>query len=46
MKRFKASLVTFFGVDFNLLSCDLDNYTFEVLYSVVFYWLYEKKTKL
>ena len=31
-ERFKVISVPFFIVDFNLLSCQLDNFTFNVLY--------------
>ena len=36
-KRFKVTLVPFFIADFNLLSRELDNFTFNVLYWVFFY---------
>ena len=32
LKRFKVILVPFFYCIFNLLSCELDNFTFKVLY--------------
>ena len=32
IKRFKVTLVPFFIPDFNLLSCELDNFTFKQLY--------------
>ena len=35
---FKVTSVPFFDLDFNWLSCELDNFTFEVLYWVIFYW--------
>ena len=31
-ERFKVTLVQFFIADFNLLSCESDNFTFNVLY--------------
>ena len=31
-ERFKVTSVLFFIPDFNLLSCELDNFTFKVLY--------------
>ena len=31
-KSFKVTSVPFFIPDFNLLSCELDNFTFKVLY--------------
>ena len=31
-ERFKLTSVQFFALDFNLLSCELDNFTFKVLY--------------
>ena len=31
-ERFKLTSVQFFTLDFNLLSCELDNFTFKVLY--------------
>ena len=31
-ERFKVTLVTFFIADFNFLSCELDNFTFKVLF--------------
>ena len=36
---------TNFIPDFKLLSCELDNYTFKVLYLVVLYWYYIKENK-
>ena len=35
-ERFKVASVPFFIADFNLLSCKLDNFTFNVLYWVIF----------
>ena len=35
-ERFKVTPVPFFTADFNLLSCKLDNFTFSVLYWVIF----------
>ena len=34
---FKVTSVLFFIPDFNLLSCELDNITFKVLYRVILY---------
>ena len=31
-ERFKVTSVPFFNADFNLLNCELDNFTFNVLY--------------
>ena len=31
-ERFKVTSVQFFIADFNLLSCELDNFTFNVLF--------------
>ena len=36
-ERFKVTSVQFFIPDFNLLSCELDNFTIKVLYSVILY---------
>ena len=36
-ERFKVTSVSFLISDFNLLSCELDNVTFNMLYSVIFY---------
>ena len=36
-ERFKITLVSFFIADFNLLSCELDKFTFNALYSVILY---------
>ena len=36
-KRFKVISVPFFIEDFNLTSCELDNFTFNLLYWVVSY---------
>ena len=43
-ERFKVTLVLFFFfiADFNLLSCELDHFTFKVLYLVILYYI---KTK-
>ena len=35
-------LVQYFITDFNVLSCELDNFTFKLLYWVIFYWYYIK----
>ena len=35
-ERFQVTSVPFFIADFNLLSCELDNFTFEVLYWFTF----------
>ena len=34
-EKFKATSMPFFIPDFNLLSCELDNFTFKLLYSVI-----------
>ena len=39
---FKVTSVPFFIPDFTLLSCELDNYTFKVLYWVILHWYYIK----
>ena len=39
---FKVTSVLFFIPDFNLLSYNLDNITFNVLYWVILYWCYIK----
>ena len=39
---FKATSVPFFISVFNLLICELDNFTFKVLYKVTLYWYYIK----
>ena len=31
-ERFKITSISFFIADFNLLSCELDNFTFNVFY--------------
>ena len=36
-ERFKVTSVPFFVADFNLLGCELDSFTFNVLYWVIFY---------
>ena len=36
----------FVFADFNLSSCELDNFTFKVLYWVILYWYYIKVEKL
>ena len=41
-ERFKITSVRFFFSVFNLLSCELDNVTFKVLYWDVLYWCYIK----
>ena len=40
-KRFKVTLVPFFIADFNLLVCELDKFTFKVLY-----WSFYIKAKI
>ena len=35
-ERFRVTPVPFFIADFNLLSCELGNYTFNVLYGAIF----------
>ena len=35
-ERFQVPLLPFFIADFNLLSCELDNFIFNVLYWVIF----------
>ena len=37
VEKFKVTSVPFFIPDFDLLSCKLDNFTFNVLYWVIFY---------
>ena len=37
--RFKVISVSFFIPDFNLLSCELDNFTFKV-FRIILYWYY------
>ena len=41
-KRFKVTSVSSFIPDFNLLSCDLDSFTFKVFYWVILNWYYIK----
>ena len=41
-KRFKVAWVPFFILDFNLLSCELDNSIFKVLYLVILCWCFIK----
>ena len=41
-ERFKVTAVLFFVADLNLLSCELDNFTFNVLYWVISFYI---KTK-
>ena len=41
-ENFRVISLPFFMPNFNLLSCDLDNSTFKVLYWVVLYWYYIK----
>ena len=41
-ERFKVTSVLFFILDFNLLSCELENFTFQVLYWVFFYGYHMK----
>ena len=36
-ERFKVTSVPFFIPDFNLLSCEFDNFIFNVLYWVILY---------
>ena len=36
-KIFKVTLVSFFIPDFDLLGCELDNFTFKLLYSAILY---------
>ena len=36
-ERFEVTSVPIFIVDFNLLSCRLDNFSFQVLYLVILY---------
>ena len=38
-EKFKETSVPFFISDFNLLSCELDNCTFKVLYRVILYYI-------
>ena len=35
-ERFKVTSVPFFISDFNLLNCELDNFTLSLLYSVIY----------
>ena len=41
-ERFRVTLLQFFIQDFNLLSCELDNFTLKVLYFVILYIYYIK----
>ena len=41
-ERFKVTSVSFLISDFNLLSCELDNFTFNMLYSVILYQYFIK----
>ena len=41
-EKFKVTSVPFFIPAFNLLSCELENFTFKILYSFVLYWCYIK----
>ena len=45
MKNLKL-LQNFSIPDFNLLSCELDNFTFKVLYWVALYWYYVKANQI
>ena len=36
-ERFKVTFASFFTENFNLLSCESDDYTFNVLYRVILY---------
>ena len=46
-ERFKVALVPFFIEDFKLLSCELDKFTFKVLYWVkVLHFTWKQKIKL
>ena len=36
-ERFKVTTVPFLIPDFNLLNCELDNFTFKVLYSTILF---------
>ena len=38
----KGTATEFFISDFNLLSCELDNFMFKVLYWVILYWYFIK----
>ena len=38
----KGTAIEFFISDFNLLSCELDNFMFKVLYWVILYWYFIK----
>ena len=42
-KRFKVTSIPFYVPDFKLLSCELDNVTFKVLYWAILYWYYIKR---
>ena len=39
-ENFKVASVPFFIPDFNLLSCELENFTYKVLHRVILYWYY------
>ena len=41
-QHFEVTSTPFFIPNFNLLSCELDNFTFKVLYWVILYWYYIK----
>ena len=41
-ERFKVTSVPFFTPDFNLMSCELDKFIFNVLYWVISYQYYIK----
>ena len=41
-KFFKVISVPFFIPESNLLSCELDNFTFKALHRVILYWFYIK----
>ena len=41
-ERFKVALKQFFISDFDLLSCELDYFTFKVLHWAILYWYYIK----
>ena len=45
-ERFKVTSVLFFISNFNLLSCELDSFTFKVIHWVFSYWYYLKPKRL
>ena len=45
-ERFKVMSVLFFISNFNLLSCELDSFTFKMIHWVFSYWYYFKPKRL